>query len=580
MPTFIRTLLVPCLLSLLLLPVSVHAQEQDTTDSASEQDPAESPQLPEIAPREFEIRGELQIAFPELDRQPLSGFASPPSRPSVRVNRTPYVEPYKQELDALPDRIPVPETVSAPVQSAPPPLTGFLEAGSGRYFSRFATGHFSVPLSPHEQVSVRADYTGTEGFTPFSNTTIETPSDALDGRIRLDSRRDPVHLSVTAEGLIDDYTLYGVAQNPGSSFIPDRTFYSGQISGRLETVGTTPAELGLHYGQHQYTTTRSSDVETTFRERRLRVDGALELPLNGLDGRFDGVFSRSILGGDVPGGTELDLDAGASFQVFQESDVTVRAGGRVLWAKGPSFPNQAQSPTTSSTFVLPAARAEWAAAPWATVFAENTPRLDGSSLRAYHRQNPYTDTAPPARPTVYTTDAQAGVDLTRGWLRFQADAGYRYAPSYRYYRPQAGRFAVAYGSARILHGGGRVALQGVENVQAALDVSLRDGTLPAQNTDIPYFASVRTTVMASVAFADGDAYLQATGTIDGPRTTDLAGANELGSYVAVDVEGSYSVTSTIDLVLRAENLSPKSPEQWLGYPRPPAQITGGFRIRW
>jgi outer membrane cobalamin receptor len=139
---------------------------------------------------------------------------------------------------------------------------------------------------------------------------------------------------------------------------------------------------------------------------------------------------------------------------------------------------------------------------------------------------------------------------------------------------------VAYGSARILHGGGRVALQGVENVQAALDVSLRDGTLPAQNTDIPYFASVRTTVMASVAFADGDAYLQATGTIDGPRTTDLGGANELGSYVAVDVEGSYSVTSTIDLVLRAENLSPKSPEQWLGYPRPPAQITGGFRIRW
>lgn len=579
MPTFARSLLVPLLLPLLLCPVSVMAQEQDP-DSESEQEQAESPELPEIAPREFEIRGELQIAFPEFDRQPLSGFASPPSRPSVRMDRTPYVEPYKQELEALPDRLPVPEAVSAPVQSTPPPLTGFLEAGSGRYFSRFATGHFSVPLSAHEQVSVRADYTGTEGFTPFSNANTETPSDALDGHIRLDSRRDPVHLSVTANGLIDDYTLYGVARNSGASFIPDQTFYSGQVSGRLETVGSTPAELGIGYGQHQYTTTRSSGAETTFRERRVSVDGALELPLNGLDGRLDGDFSRSVLGGDAPGGTELDLDAGASLRVFQDSDVTVRAGGRVLWAEGPSVPSQTQSPTASSTFFLPTARAEWTAAPWATVFAENTPRLDGSSLRTYHRQNPYSDTAPPARPTVYTTDAKTGVDLTRGWLRFQADAGYRYAPSYRYYRPQAGRFAVEYGSARILHGGGRVALQGVENVNAALSFSLRDGTLPTQDTDIPYFATVRTTAMASVAFADGDAYLQATGTLEGPRNTDLTGTDELGSYLAVDVEGSYSVTSTIDLLLRVENLSPESPERWLGYPRPPAQVTGGFRMRW
>ncbi len=579
MPSLPRSLLASCLL-LLLFPLSAAlAQEQDA-DPESEQDPADAPQLPEIAPREFEIRGELQIAFPELNRQPLTGFASPPSRPSVPTNRTPYVAPYKQALEGLPDRLPVPETVSAPVQSAPSPRTGFLEAGTGRYFSRFATGHFSVPLSPHEQVSVRADYTGTEGFTPFSDRTLETPSDALDGHIRLDSRRDPVHLSVAADGLIDDYTLYGVAQSPGASFIPDRTFYSGQVSGRLQTVGTTPAELGVRYGQNQYTTTRSSTAETTFRERRVSVDGALELSLNGREGRVDGLFSRSVLGGDVPGGTEFDLDAGASAQVLQSSGLTVRAGGRVLWTEGPSFPEQAQSPTSSSTFVLPTARAEWDAAPWATVFAENTPRLDGSSLRTYHHQNPYTELAPPARPTVYTTDAQAGVDLTRGWLRVQLDAGYRYSPSYRFYQPQRGQFAVAYESARIFHGGGRLALQGLDHVQAALGLSLRDGSLPARDTDIPYFASVRANGMLSVTFADGDASLQATGTLEGRRTTDLTGADELDPYLAVDVEGSYSVTSTIDLILRAENLSPNAPEQWLGFPRPPTQITGGFRIRW
>jgi hypothetical protein len=579
MPFVLRSLLLPGLLALLLLPVSATAQEQDA-DPEAEQEQEDTQQLPEIAPREFEIRGELQIAFPAFERQPLSGFASPPSRPSVPTPQRPYAEPYKQTLDALPERLPTPERVSAPVQSAPAPITGFLEAGSGRYFSRFAAGHFSAPLSPHEQVSVRANYDGSEGFAPFNNANVETPSDALNGRIRLDSRRAPVHLSVEADGLIDDYTLYGVAQGPGAASVPVRTFYSGTVSGRIETIDTLPAELGIHYGTHQYNTTTASDATTRFQERQVGVDGRLNLPLNGLDGIVDGAFSRSILGGDVPGGTETDLDAGASLQAVRQPNLRVRAGARLLWAEGPAFPTQTQSPTASATFVLPSARIEWDAAPWATVFAQNTPRLDGTSLRSYHNENPYTTDAPPARPTVYTTDAQAGLDLTQGWVRLQAEAGYRYAPSYRYYQPQSGRFGVEYESARIVHGGGRLALQGVDNVQAALGVTIRNGTLPGPDVDIPYFASVRAHTMVSVAFADGDGYVQATGTFDGPRPTDGTGTDELGAYVAVDVEGSYSITSTIDLLLRAENLSPESPERWLGYPRPPAQITGGFRIRW
>lgn len=578
MPLSVRFFLLSCLLALLLPPVSALAQEEDA-DAKAEQEQEDRQQLPEIAPREFEIRGELQIAFPAFERQPLSGFASPPSRPSVPATQRPYAEPYKQTLDALPERLPTPERVSAPVQSTPAPITGFLEAGSGRYFSRFAAGHFSVPLSPHEQVSVRANYDGSEGFAPFDDTSVETPSDALDGRVRLDSRRAPVHLSVEADGLIDDYTLYGVAQGPGGASVPDRTFYSGTVSGQLETIDTLPAELGVHYGAHQYNTT-ASDASTTFRERRVGVDGRLELPINDLDGIVDGAFSRSVLGGDVPGGTETDLDAGASVQAVRQSDLRVRAGARLLWTEGPAFPTQTQSPTASATFVLPSARVEWDAAPWATVFVQNTPQLDGTSLRSYHTENPYTTDAPPARPTVYTTDAEAGLDLTQGWVRLQAEAGYRYAPSYRFYRPQSGRFGVDYESARIVHGGGRLALQGVNNVQAALGLTVRNGTLPGPDADIPYFASVRAHTMVSVAFADGDGYLQATGTLDGPRPTDETGTDELGSYIAVDVEGSYSITSTIDLLLRAENLSPDSPERWLGYPRPPAQITGGFRIRW
>lgn len=576
---FLRSLCIVLLLGLVVAPLPATAQEEDEDpDPPDEQD--ESPQLPEIAPREFEIRGELQIAFPEFERQPLQGFASAPSRPSVPQARTPYVEPYKQELDSLPERLVAPEPVSAPVQSASAsPGIGYLEAGTGRYFSRFAAGHASLPLSSREHVSVRADYSGIEGFSPFADASVETPSDAIDGTVRLVSRREPVRASLALEGLIDDYTLYGAARG-ADAFLPDRTFYSGAITGRLATTGTVPGALQVSLGQHRYTTDRSETVTASFRERRLSLEGNLSLPIDEMDGQLDVAYARSILGGDVPGGTESDLDAGASLEVFRRPDVTVAAGARLLWNRGPSFLFQSSSPTASSLYVLPTVRAEWSAAPPVTIFAENDPNLAGGSLRTYHSQNPYAEEAPSTRPTVYTTDAEAGVDLTQGWVRLQAQAGYRYSPSYRYYVPGVRGFAVQYDAARIFHGGGEIALQGLENVQAALGVSVRDGTLSSQDDEIPYFAPVQSHAMLSVTFADGDATLQTTGTLNSPRPTDRTGTNELDAYVAVDVEGSYTISSTIEVLLRAKNLSPGAPEQWLRYPRPPTQITGGFRIRW
>ncbi|PSQ99939.1 MAG: hypothetical protein BRD51_01225, partial [Bacteroidetes bacterium SW_11_64_17] len=53
----------PSLLALAILLVAVptvYGQDPDTT------------QLPEIAPREIEIRGERQIDLPSLERQPLT----------------------------------------------------------------------------------------------------------------------------------------------------------------------------------------------------------------------------------------------------------------------------------------------------------------------------------------------------------------------------------------------------------------------------------------------------------------------------------------------------------------------------
>jgi hypothetical protein len=199
---------------------------------------------------------------------------------------------------------------------------------------------------------------------------------------------------------------------------------------------------------------------------------------------------------------------------------------------------------------------------------------------------PYAEHAPSVRPTLYTTKAESGFLLSLGPVRFQPSAGYRYAPNYRYFQdtngnPSGGPFPVEYGSARIIHGGAEIALQGITGVEASASVTVRDGTLRiGDNPSIPYFSPLVADAMFSVSFADQRGLIQTTGTIESPRPTTPSGATEVGTYVSVDVEGSFALSSLLDIVVRAENLGPGAPEKWARYARPPSMVMGGFRIHW
>src|SRR5690554_4547478 len=105
--------------------------------------------LPDLTPREFEIQGELQISLPDLQRQPLRGFAPPPRTYVVPADRQPYVAPYAQRVEDLP-------AVALP-QPAPPavvavrPRVAQLDLAFGRYLGRLAnlmlsTGGFGIDL--------------------------------------------------------------------------------------------------------------------------------------------------------------------------------------------------------------------------------------------------------------------------------------------------------------------------------------------------------------------------------------------------------------------------------------------------
>ena len=540
--------------------------------------PADTTQLPEIAPREIEIRGERQVALPSLERQPLTGFTSPPSIPTVPPDYRPYTGSYDQPLEGLPERLPVPETASTSMDPTAEPARGYLEGGSGRYFRRFFEGRVGVPLSSRSELSVHGAYTGTEG---------DPNDDVAKANVRLTHTQDPVRINAMAHGNVQRYALFGASPvGPTATQVPDRESYSAGGAVQLRhTDSAAPARAEVRYDQTQYTSLLAPGTgELTYDQQQLGLGGEATVPVP-YRPHLSVQYQRSWLSNDAQTNTAFDVDATGTVSYSPSDPVSLEAGATLLAFDTPAQPTQPSAGSAEATFVAPAVNAEWRVAEGARLFLRNRPRLGETSLEHLYATNPYAQHAPSLRPTLETTNAEAGLTLTRGLVRLVAAAGYRYAPTYRYFALSAqgayeGLHGVQYDAARFLEGRGEVALQGVEGVQASLGLTVQDGTLPDLDTSIPNIASVTADALLTLSFAGGDGFLKAYGQFHGPRDAGLNRSVRLDPYFSMDLEGAYAVGSDLELVARAEQLSIDAPTRWANYPQPVAALSVGLRLRW
>lgn len=539
--------------------------------------PADTTQLPEIAPREIEIRGERQIALPSLERQPLTGFASPSEVPAVPSDHEPYVGSYEQPLDDLPESLPVPETVSEPMRPTAEPAQGFLEGGTGRYFRRFFEGRVGVPLSATERLSVHGTYTGTEA---------DLDDDVAEARLRLESNQDAVRIDAQAYGAAQRYALFGAT--PDTTQAPDREGFSAGGSVGVQNRGRVAASTGLRYDYAQYTSELGPNGnEVAFAQQQVELRGSVTVPFS-YRPHLDATYQRAWLGGDAPEETAFDLKAEGTLSFFQTDATSVEVGATGLAFDTPAQPASPNVGSASATFIAPSLSAEWRFAEGARLHLRNQPRLGDTSLDRLYTTNPYAQRAPSLRPTLETTNAETGLTLTRGLVRVVAAAGYRYAPTYRVFDLTGSaqdnvntRYRVRYETARILQGRGEVALQGIDGVQASLSLAVRDGTLKSPDIGIPNFASVTADAMFAVSFAGGDGFLKAHGHFEGPRDAGTGPEDpRLSSYFSADLEGSYALGPDLEIVAQAEHLSLDAPTLWAAYPHPPTQVSAGLRLRW
>lgn len=232
--------------SLLIPAVTVAQQTGQGDQQPASQAPAEGQQgslLPEINPRDIEIRSQYQARFPGVTRQPILGFKPRPRIYQIDPNRMPYLESEDEQIVQLP--IGLLSRPSAPEHTPfPLPDLGFttVELGHGSEGSPVGAIWFQAPLGFNpERSAVKIDssafpwISGTLRLRSLASYDSNPRGDHLTGEgalrfshpLRMNSQ-----LQIGVEGLFSDRALFTLPGVP-DPLVPDapvgdpRTSFSG-----------------------------------------------------------------------------------------------------------------------------------------------------------------------------------------------------------------------------------------------------------------------------------------------------------------------------------------------------------------
>ncbi|MEM6338042.1 MAG: hypothetical protein AAF752_15830, partial [Bacteroidota bacterium] len=284
--------------------------------------------LPDLTPQEVEIMGELDIAFPLLERQPLTGFNPPPQIYEVPRERRPFIGEYKQPATSLPvSPLSRPEPLVSGRVLDRPLQGGRLVLGAGRYFARRAALDTSVPISDGVGAYLTGAYRGSSLFAPDALNEENVQHDDAQGRIGVQAARGLMVAGLEAGGMFSRYRIYSDAVPAGlEDALPYRTGngFGGRAFVRRGQAASTPFELSVSYGGTRFEIEPEEGETVNPLERRAeRV-----LDLNGSAGIDFGAGDVALVGRYTAGG--LDSDA-----LLGDDHTTFKAGGQVAFEVEP-----------------------------------------------------------------------------------------------------------------------------------------------------------------------------------------------------------------------------------------------------
>ena len=584
---------------LMSAPKHSHAQSSDTTGTI----------LPNLSPQEVEIRGQLEISFPSLQRQPLIGFNPPPRVPEIPEGYVPFLETYKLSGSSLPnhrgdfdapDQRPINEFI---------PAKGELEASAGRYLSRVIRARLSGPISNEASVYARVDYEGSEGYSPQDDIEdLRNPFDGIRSVFGFHSYGPRVGGGFELKGDVNSYTLFGTNFLQNGTFssdiiLPDRNGLNGNLELWLSTYNESSidSDFRISFGSSRYRTDLFDSALTPLatlnqQEQRLSGNFSLDIPFS------IGSFLVSV-GGSTAGlnqealNASLEdfslftfknsyLDASSGFRLTLSPKVSLTLAGHFL---GTSFLEGTEEEFTSYL----TASADLSIYPTAglTFFVRNRPSIERNSIWDIFEKNPYVTDQPQFQSTLRPLDAQAGFTFYKGMLQLSANVGYMQSPNYLFfehipdtpetgYRYERGVFNAVYGDVEMLHANGTLSLALSSELHLKFGVSVREAELTDTNEEIPYFSPFVSENMISYSFADNTMLMQVLGSFHSSRFRSRSDMEEIPGYVDLDFLYTYMLNPGLGLVVRFNNILGDSLEYWEHYQESPVMISAGIRVLW
>ncbi len=556
------------------------------TGAALGQDAGRDPALPEIAPSEVEIRGELDPSLPSLQRQPLTGFGHLNRVANLPPDRRPYAENYQQaDLPQSPLRRPLPPEISS--LAGRPPIRGEFEASTGRYFSRIVQGHTALPVSSKTSFYGTVDYEGSDGFAPADALSEATSQyDDFDVQLGVQTIFSKLIGGLEFDGLYENYALYGI---PDVDAGQDRTGNKAAGAVWLRTHGDTKTDFQtrLDFGSTKYETPAGfgSSFDAARTEQQFNLSSQLEAPIP-----TGTIFARAKVGtGALSGGDAntavTSYDAGGGFRFFYRRNLALTLGGALMgYTVEPG--GAAVGERESHFFISPAVRAELYPAQGVRLYVRNEPGVEHHSLAALYAMNPFLVESPEVQPTVRTIDAEAGASLMFGAVRLLGRTGFQRMPNFLFFEHEnTGLMAAHYGDATVAYVGGDFSIVLPGGFQATIGGTIRDGSLEnpdGDDFDIPYYGPISGHAMLSLSFADSRGLLQAIASYESSRYVDRARTRQVGDFLDLDTALFYNITPSLGLVARVDNISAGQQhlERWDRYAQPPVTVMGGVQVKW
>ncbi len=547
--------------------------------------------LPDLAPREVEIRGTLEIAFPSLQRQPLIGFNPPPLVPQIPPDRQPYVEPYRQ---AAASPAPVarqrPQPPSIATIGRGHPANGLFESTLGRYLTRTFNGFLEYSLNEKVTPYAALIYTGSSGFQPFAaRPEVATPYDLLTTRTGL-IYTGRLQATLEVGGAFHSYRLYGLVRELLYS-APRRENQSGYVVFHLAPTVQDDLEgyLKLRLSSSRYATTypagffrRTRATEVATLERRLDLNGVFSYPLAtgtlhfNLQGHIAGVNPQAFLESDV-----RSIAVGFAWQFAPAPTLQLQIGGRLLGLKA--------TPTgTRALYLSPLVELTLFPAPGTRLYIRQRPSLQAYRLDELLQEIPVLDDHIMPQPALRSIDLEAGGEFFLGVFRLRTAAGFVEAPLERYAYRRRRSFApvapvtwLSYARQRRFYADGEASLTLPSGLQGSLGLRLQHVVLTETNQLSSYEPGVQAHLLLSYRFARQRGFIQVLGRYEGVRYAALNSQYRLPPYLDLDLQTTYQLTPAIGLVVRLENLAPaRYRTRWFDYPEPAAILSAGMRIRW